>query len=104
MLIDAKEIGWVDYTPIPATELYKKDTKITDVKTGDVAIIHGVTEACKWFKDKYDISVDRHTIKDYIRGERTLYYGGKHTESLKRKLYKNRFKFEYIEEKDKANG
>nr|DAP25152.1 MAG TPA: hypothetical protein [Caudoviricetes sp.] len=104
MLIDAKEIGWVDYTPIPATELYKKDTKITDIQTGETVVIHGVTEACKWFKGKYNISVDRHTIKDYICGERTLYYGGKHTESLKRKLYKNRFKFEYIEEKDKANG
>lgn len=103
MLIDAKEIGWVNYTPIPATELYKKDTKITDVKTGEFVIIHRVIEACKWFKEKYGIPVDRHTIKDYICGERILYYGGKHTESLKRKLYKNRFKFEYIEEKDTAN-
>lgn len=106
MLIDAKEIGWIDYEPIPATELSKKDTKIIDVLTGESIVIHRVIEACKWFKEKYGIPVDRHTIKDYIRGERIIYYGGKHTESLKRKLYKDRFKFEYIEKdktSDKAN-
>lgn len=106
MLVDAKEIGWIDYEPIPATELSKKDTKIIDVLTGESIVIHRVIEACKWFKEKYGIPVDRHTIKDYIRGERIIYYGGKHTESLKRKLYKDRFKFEYIEKdktSDKAN-
>lgn len=107
MLINAKEIGWINYESIPVTELSKKDTKITDVLTRESIIIHRVIEACKWFKEKYGIPVDRHTIRDYIRGERIIYYGGKHTKSLKRKLYKNRFKFEYIEKDEtsnKANG
>ena len=95
-LADAKEIGWVDYVPISVIELCKKDVKIIDTQTQETIIIHGVNEACNWFKEKYNIPVDRHTIKDYVRGERVIYYGGKHVESLSQKLYKGRFKFEHI--------
>lgn len=77
-------------------ELCKKDVKIIDTQTQETIIIHGVNEACNWFKEKYNIPVDRHTIKDYVRGERVIYYGGKHVESLSQKLYKGRFKFEHI--------
>ena len=95
-LADAKEIGWVDYVPISVIELCKKDVKIIDTQTQETIIIHGVNEACNWFKEKYNMPVDRHTIKDYVRGERVIYYGGKHVESLSQKLYKGRFKFEHI--------
>lgn len=94
LLYDAKEIGWCDYIPIPLPELYKQDVKIIDKETEEIIIIHGVNEACKWIKEKYNFPIDRHTMRDYIRGERIIYYGGKHIESLKDKLYKNRFKFE----------
>ena len=68
--------------PISVIELCKKDVKIIDTQTQETIIIHGVNEACNWFKEKYNIPVDRHTIKDYVRGERVIYYGGKHVESL----------------------
>lgn len=100
MLKDAKEIGWCDYEPISAIELYKIDIKIIDTETKDVEIIHGVNEVCKWIKEKYNLSVDRHTIRDYVRGERIIYHGGKHIESLKDKYYRNRFKFERIDKND----
>lgn len=73
MLIDAKEIGWIDYESVPANELFKKDVKIIDIETKEFIVIHRVIEACKWFKEKYGIPVDRHTIRDYIRGERIIY-------------------------------
>ena len=54
-------------------------------------------------KDKYNILMSKDTVGNYSRGYYKNNRNGKII-SLKRKLYKNRFKFEYIEEKDKANG
>ena len=53
-------------------------------------------------KDKYNIIMSKDTVGNYSRGHYKNNRKGKIL-SLKRKLYKNRFKFEYIEEKGKAN-
>lgn len=95
-LLDGKELGWCDYEPISCRELYKKDIKITNVKTNQEIVIHGVNEATRFIEKDSEIRVDRHTIKDYCNGYRTLYYGGKHTQSLEGVLYKDTYKFERV--------
>ena len=53
-------------------------------------------------KDKYNIAMSKDTVGNYNRGYYKNNRNGK-TISLKRKLYKNRFKFEYIEKDETSN-
>jgi len=96
-LIDANELKWCNYTPISCIELYKIDVKITNVKTNNFVIIHGVQEACNFILKDSGNKIDRHTIKNYINGYYYEYYNNqKYQISLKDKLYKDIYKFEYL--------
>lgn len=102
MLMDASEMGWVQYNPLSAVELSKQKVKMVDSLTNEEFIFDSVSQTIKEMKNKYNITISKNTIGNYSKE----YYKNKKNGKivfLKRKLYKNRFKFEYIEEKDKAN-
>lgn len=102
MLMDASEMGWVQYNPLSAVELSKQKVKMVDSLTNEEFIFDSVSQTIKEIKNKYNITISKNTIGNYSKG----YYKNKKNGKivfLKRKLYKNRFKFEYIEEKDKTN-
>ena len=105
MLMDASEMGWVQYNPLSAVELSKQKVKMIDFLTNEESIFDSVSQTIKEMKNKYNITISKNTIGNYSKG----YYKNKKSGkivSLKRKLYKNRFKFEYIEKdktSDKAN-
>lgn len=105
MLMDASEMGWVQYNPLSAVELSKQKVKMTDFLTKEEFVFDSVSETIKEMKNKYNIVIGKDTIGNYNKG----FYKNKRNNkiiSLKRKLYKNRFKFEYVEKnvtRDKAN-
>lgn len=75
---------------------------MTDSLTNEEFVFDSVSETVKWMKDKYNIAISKNTIGNYNKG----YYKNKRNNkiiSLKRKLYKNRFKFEYIEKDETSN-
>ena len=102
MLMDASKMGWVQYKPLSAVELSKQKVKMTDSLTNEEFMFDSVSQTVKEMKDKYNIIMSKDTVGNYSKGYYKNRRNGKII-SLKRKLYKNRFKFEYIEEKDKAN-
>jgi len=75
---------------------------MTDFLTKEEFVFDSVSETIKEMKNKYNIVIGKDTIGNYNKG----FYKNKRNNkiiSLKRKLYKNRFKFEYIE-KDKIDN
>ena len=102
MLMDASKMGWVQYNPLSAVELLKQKVKMTDSLTNEEFMFDSVSQTIKEMKDKDNIIMSKDTVGNYSKGYYKNRRNGK-TISLKRKLYKNRFKFEHIEEKDKAN-
>ena len=72
-----------------------------DFLTNEESIFDSVSQTIKEMKNKYNITISKNTIGNYSKGHYKNKKSGKIV-SLKRKLYKNRFKFEYIE-KDKVN-
>ena len=102
IFMDASKMGWVQYNPLSAVELLKQKVKMTDSLTNEEFMFDSVSQTIKEMKDKYNIIMSKNTVRNYSKGCYKNKKNGKII-SLKRKLYKNRFKFEYIEEKDKAN-
>lgn len=98
ILKEAAKIGWCDYKGERCMEMSNLNIKITNIKTNEFKIIHNTTEACNFIEENFKQKISRRMIICYIKGYYRSYNseGSIQKTSLKGKLYKDIYSFEYI--------